>query len=1170
MSRFAGAVCKSCALQEPLARLAPRAETLPRMKNPWIYVCFFLSGLAGLVSEVVWSRLFVYTMGSSHLSIAVVVSVFMGGLALGSWFGGPLADRAVSPLRLYGWLVTGAGLFAGAVVPLLWLAEPILREAYRLHDGEPNHPIFTAIKAAVCAATILAPTTLMGATLPALARHLTHNMTEIGARLGTLYAVNTFGAVAGAAAAGFLLIGKIGLGWTAAIGAGVDTLIGLAVLFLTRGQRVLAARPSQTMQAAEPMAPAASAIPPHVKMAIVAFGIAGFVNMALQLGWTRALIISIGNSTYSFSVIVGIYIFGLAAGGWIAGLFSDRVKNPTAAFGWLLVATAVASAATIPWLGLSPARFAWKLAVLTKTAGIEKQTFTFLSFLAAGAGSVALVILPSTLLMGMAFPLAGRLRTLDAGGIGRAVGASYAANTVGAILGTAITGFFLVPILGSIWKLLYLMVGLGLLAGVAVLLVAPAERRLGRNLLLGTLAVLLAGAGYITRPYGVLDGPESSRRLWHPVVFALGAYKFFDHAREFNSQDAYIGDMMRIWDPIYYRDGEVASVAVLRHRVQGDTILNISGKVEASAGTKFTTDMQTQLLSGYLPLMLHSAPRRTLCLGLGGGVTLGAMASFPDVEAVDLLELSPEVVEAARQHFKGPNKAALDSARVRTVIGDGRNHLAHTLASYDVISSVPSNFWIAGLGNLFTAEFYGIVQDRLNTGGVVCQWIYGYNIRMEDYKTALRTILVSYPHSLVFTNNYGDTLLICGREPVVFDRERIARGLADPSVKRDLAPIGIVEPEDLFRYFQTEGKDLLVWVDAKGATNRDYFPVLEFSSPLGYFDANPDIPQALASASPPGLPSHLFRGFSKEEIATVARRQASGRLMTRFLRAVYSKQLEEAVEEYLAVVQDGDPWSIDCAQRQLCEPYSGGGERRGALLHKARASYDTPELTNADGFRPLEGRDPKMQLDASREAARRSPADRWEPHLFLCSLELNHKNFVEAAACMETAGKRGAPEHRLAYFEGLLRGMQGDLKTAEAFFRAALDKAPPGDRAQRQESAFNLGFSIEQQNRPEEAATFYRLSEGSEKEPLRAGIAIARCLRKSGKLDEALKEARRVIELGKRLGRRNGESWAELARVQAAGGKLAEAIEAMQAAVGILPGVYDRELAELRNRPASR
>src|SRR6185503_1736803 len=152
----------------------------------WIYCCFFLSGFSGLVNEIVWSRLFVHTMGSSHLSIVVVVSVFMGGLALGSAVGGPLADRVRSPLKLYGFLVLLAGLLAGAVAPLLWLLEPILGFAYRLHDGQPGHPLFTAVKAVVCAGTILVPTTLMGATLPALARHLTANQREVGARIGTL------------------------------------------------------------------------------------------------------------------------------------------------------------------------------------------------------------------------------------------------------------------------------------------------------------------------------------------------------------------------------------------------------------------------------------------------------------------------------------------------------------------------------------------------------------------------------------------------------------------------------------------------------------------------------------------------------------------------------------------------------------------------------------------------------------------------------------------------------------------------------------------------------------------------------------------------------------------------------------------------------------------------
>src|SRR5262245_37146668 len=184
-----------------------------------VYLCFFLSGLSGLMNEVVWSRLFVYTIGSSHLSIALVVSVFMGGLALGSLSGGRLAGRVASPLRLYGVLVLLAGLLAGAVVPLLWLAEPLLSLAYRFHDGSPSHPLFTVVKLAICTATILVPTTLMGATLPALAEHLTKSPSEAGARLGALYAANTLGAVTGTFGAGFLLIGRIGLGWTAVLGA---------------------------------------------------------------------------------------------------------------------------------------------------------------------------------------------------------------------------------------------------------------------------------------------------------------------------------------------------------------------------------------------------------------------------------------------------------------------------------------------------------------------------------------------------------------------------------------------------------------------------------------------------------------------------------------------------------------------------------------------------------------------------------------------------------------------------------------------------------------------------------------------------------------------------------------------------------------------------------------
>lgn len=1058
------------------------------MKKSWIYLCFFLSGFSGLVNEIVWSRLFVYTMGTSHLSIAVVVSVFMGGLALGSGIGGPYADRIRNPLRLYGVLVLCAGLLSGAVAPLLWILEPLLGVAYRLHDGEPGHPFFTLVKALVCAGTILLPTTLMGATLPALARHLTRGTGEVGSKLGALYAVNTFGAVAGALAAGFYLIGLWGLGWSAVLGAAVDVAVGAVVLILTRKERSPAAMPVETGGKPHRESLQEERIPWAVKIAVCAFGVSGFANMCLQLGWTRALILSIGNSTYAFSLIVGIFIFGLAAGGWAAGLFSDRLKNPVAAFGWLLVATAVAAGSTIPWLGLSPARFAWKLGQLTRSGG-----FDYLGLLRAGLGGVALAILPATILMGMAFPLAGRMRAVSGSGLGRAVGVSYAANTAGAILGTAVTGFVLMPLLGSIWKLLYFAVGLSLLSGIVVILAAPGGRRSLRYGVLGAAVAAILALAYPFRPYGVLDSPSDARPYWHPVVFAMGSYINFPTARSYPSTEDFARESIRSWEASYYRDGEVASVAVLRHRTEGNLVLNISGKVEASAGGRFTTDLQTQLLSGHLPVLVHPAPRTALCLGLGGGMSLGAITAHREIESIDLLELCPEVEVAARLHFGDANKGALVNPRVRKLIGDGRNHLTHTNRMYDIIASAPSNFWIAGIGNLFTDRFYEVVKKRLNPGGILCQFVYGYNIRMEDYRIALRTILRSFDHVTIWNNNYGDTLLLCSQEPQTFDRARIARGLEEPAVSADLVPIGVSTPEDLFRYFVHEGAGLRDWVGT-GPINRDLHPLLEFRSPLGFFDPDPDIPLALAQAAPAALPGALFRGFSTRELETVALRRANSRSLTRYLR---SRKLAQTVEDYAAVVRDGDPWAIDCAARDLSMKLSSASTSRRELFEKARLVHDTAELCKADGLRPLGGRELASCLEDYRRAAGDAPPACWDAHLALAFVELQVNLPGEAMKSLETARARGAPPHKLSHVRGIALGMQGNLEGAEAALREALETTPGGRVADRGETAYNLGFCLEKRGKFDEAVKHYRLAKELNYNPDHALQAIDRC-RKAG------------------------------------------------------------------------
>jgi spermidine synthase len=1069
-----------------------------------VSACFFLSGFSGLVNEVVWSRLFVYTIGCSHLSMAIVVSTFMGGLALGSWLGGPWADRSRNPLRLYGWLVGLTGILSGAVAPLLWLLDPALGVVYRLHDGDPGHPLFTALQVLACAGTILAPTTLMGATMPALVRHATTRPGEVGARVGTLYAVNSLGAVAGTAAGGLVLIGGIGLGWTLALAALIDVAVGtFVVLVLSRRATAPAALPVSPAAPVEPPrsrpaasrkeGPAGSAapsagVPRAIRIAVIAFGVSGFVDMCLQLAWTRALVHSIGNSTYAFSVIVGIFILGLAAGGWIAGRFADRLRDPITALGCVLVGIAIAAGATIPWLGMLPASLAWDLSHL------EGQAAGFSEFMVRGAGSVAFAIFPSTLLMGMTFPLVGRIRSLAEPRVGRAVGTAYAANTLGSILGTAVTGFVLLPALGRTWMVLYLAVALGLVAGIAVLVAAPARRRAARMSILGGLTAVLLLSAYATRPYGIVEETEEPRLPWHPVIYARGAYYNLNLAGRFPSAEDYARSMIEIWKPLYYRDGAGSSVAVLEGRLRKAWTLSISGKPEASVEEGFSFDLQTQLLVGHIPLIAHPAPRQVLVLGLGSGMTLGSMTLNPDVERIDLLELSPEVLETGRTYFRGVNRDALSNPKVNVILGDGRNHLTHTARKYDVIGSEPSNFWIAGLGNLFTREFYDAVRSRLNPGGVFCQWVYGYRIRVDAYKIALRTFLDAFPHVTIWSNSMSDTFLLGSDEPIAIDLDRMARLLDRKDIAAELWAIGITAPEDLFRYWRADGPTLRAWV-GEGPVNSDLFPILEFRSPLGLYDPEPGIPLLVADLGGRGPPPGLARGAAVDP-AKIGAHWALGVSASRFFFNLHVGKADAVLEEYRRLAEAKDSWSIEYAGRRLAEQ----ADMRmswSSVLVKARAIQDAPALALADGFRPGPVQRPE-QIEVFRKLAEDGPAGGWEQYFLLAQVEVQAGLTAEGMKSLEVARARKAPPFRVLHLQGIAQNMLGDHAGAEKTLRSAIDSVPPETPAEKAEATYNLGFCIESQGRFEDAAkTYLRAAEmGSDRD--RARESIERCLKAAG------------------------------------------------------------------------
>jgi len=868
--------------------------------------CFFLSGATGLIYEVLWTRFLGSTIGNTHFSITVVVSVFMGGLGLGSVVGGRIADRSRNPLRLYGILILLIGLIC-LVIPLAAAAgKPLFAWLYGSREGDPEAPAILAVRLLFCAGLLLLPTSLMGATLPTLSRYFTRNLQKVGATVGGLYALNTLGAMLGALFTGFYGTRYLGLWGCNLLAVGLDIGIGIVVLVVARNETVRV--PPKTQEKAEPapattsdvpLAPPASPrLPWVVRLAIIAFALNGFANMLLQIGWTKAIVLTIGNSTYAFSLIVTLFIFGIALGGGLVSLFVDRFQNLPLLLGTLILLEGIAVAVTVPLIGHYPILGAR----LFDAAGDPEYG----KFLRIQVLLVSATLLPATTLMGTVFPVVGKIRTQTLNNIGRSIGTIYFWNTLGSILGTLAAGFVFIPLFGKVYYTLYLAVALSLITGLVLIWESIPRPAPARVAILGALAAVVVVPQLFFLPYGVL-GSES--HLWHPSILSRGAYVRLNFRHAYDDADGnpvstqqYIDTTIANNQVQYYQEGIHAPVAVVTNPA-GAVAMRISGKVEASLipGGGYNNDLPHQVMAGHLPMILHPDPKDALTLGLGGGVTLATLTAHP-ARAIDSLEISPEVVHAARTYFSEANRGALDDPRVRNVIGDGRFHLEYTTRMYDVITSVPSNPWIAGIGNLFTVEFFEICKARLRDDGIICNWIHKVNMRVGDYRTVVRTFLQVFgEHAQLWDLGY-DSLLIGSKSPIRIDIERLRRLFERPEIAQDLDGLGIRGPATLLRHFKfdtqamhrfarpaggaADGGSLGTESLRTGLINTDTHPVLEFSCPFGLYGYTLDAYKGLADASYTKLTEEFLLHGTPEDL-----RQAG------LLQTAFQKYLESFIRE---------------------------------------------------------------------------------------------------------------------------------------------------------------------------------------------------------------------------------------------------------------------------------
>ena len=764
--------------------------------------------------QVAWVRSFGLIFGGSHLAVATVLSVFMAGLALGGWWLGRTVDRSGRTLRLYGWLELGIAASALAYVALL-AAYPTLYIALARAVGD-DRVALTAIRVLFAAAAMIVPTTLMGGTLPVLVRFASGGSKELSRQLSFLYAFNTLGAVAGTLAAAFALLRLLGVSGTVGVAIAINVAIGLLALLLP--ERAFTSSnspaPDDASGSRTPVQSAGDARDDPVpvaayRMVLWGIGVSGFCALGYEVLWTRILSLVIGTSVYGFATMLVAFLAGIAAGSQAYGLLGRAHRSGRSG-----ARSVLAFAAVEILIGIAA------LVVTVAIRDLPTHTNNIRRLLLSGASSMwearqithqivafAYMFVPA-FFMGVAFPLAGTVHATYRRRVGGAVGEVLSYNTVGAILGAAVSGFVLIYAFGierSLQILAALNVGLGIC--VAASLARPRW----------ALPAAFAGVFGVLVALAVL--PDWGR-VWNRKYFAI--YRN-------NQQDAFdtpyrIRTALENTDVLFFHEGINETISVIRPKGANQALI-VNGKVVASTTRQ---DVQCQYTLGHLPMLLHPDPKRVFVLGLGTGMTLGAVSIHPEIEEIVLAELEPFVVPAART-FSDFNHGVLDNPKLHTVFADGRNTLLTARERFDVITADPIHPWTRGSAYLYTEEYYHLAADRLTPGGVMAQWLPIYELTPEDVATVVRTFQQAFAYSALWLTQY-DAELIGSNAPLVIDEERIARRLEVAAVAADLAMVEMGSVDDLLSYFVAGSAGLRDFA-RRGVVNTDDNLHLEFSAP---------------------------------------------------------------------------------------------------------------------------------------------------------------------------------------------------------------------------------------------------------------------------------------------------------------------------------------------------
>ncbi len=783
-----------------------------------ILFLFFASGISGLIYEIVWTRIFTLLFGNTTYAISTVLTAFMAGLAAGSFIFGRIVDKLQnnsqfsifnfqfsipkSPLMLYAILELCIGISALLVPPSLSILDNFYISI--LGDSLPSAFYSNIVRFLISFFILFIPTTLMGGTLPVLSRFFIHKIEELGWNVAIIYAVNTLGAVIGCFMTGYMFIATIGVKNTTLLAVFINIMVGVVAMAAAgfslrkshqsevssqvlevRGQGVKGSRGRdkktlnpQTLESLNP------------SLLLIFFGLSGFTSLSYEILWTRAFSLTFYSTVYLFSNILTVFLLGIAIGSLVFTRFLNPSSPPfnkggqggidlVRVFGiieFLIGMCALLSIIFFQWLPLGINDIGSLFDDMTWQKNI---LITFIINL--------FVMFIPTLLMGLTFPLIGRLYADNLNLLGRKIGDVYSINTIGSIIGSFMAGFILIPFLGVQKGILFISV-INLIIGIIIIFKSPAGVSGLKWPGLVSAVIILAVFGKIAAA-GINMG----------VGYSINGNIIF-------SKEDVSGTVKVIED----------DTARFRTLMVNNYSLATSGDV----AVRF----------GHIPMLLHNKPEDVLVISLGSGITVGAVGQHP-VKNIECVEIVPGVREAARL-FEKENHNILNDPRLRLTIWDGRNYLLMTKNRYDLIISDLFQPDSAGTGNLYSKEHYQNCKDRLKNGGLMAQWLPLYQLSTEDLKVIMATFSRIFPHVTVW---YGDinsakpTLLLLGSEsPLKVDMTQLQDKMKQEGIVSD-----IIEKDNPFAFMS------FFIMDEKGVSkftegaelNTDDKPYIEFSAP---------------------------------------------------------------------------------------------------------------------------------------------------------------------------------------------------------------------------------------------------------------------------------------------------------------------------------------------------